>query len=506
MGFITDPKELRKAAYYYKYEVNLSTYFPFGHPVTLHGGELWKEEHRQGNWEEWSERPWQVEFHSMGRTHKERMLMCANGVGKSISGAYEAALHATGQYPEWWEGYRFKTANKGWVGSITNEMQKSHIQQLLLGADLNEELGTGFIPRSCIIGKPSTRQCGINGVVDEVKVRHASGGISLIQFKTYEQGWRKWQATAPHWVWMDEEPDENISDQKDIFAEVQTRLVRTSGILWVTYTPLLGQTHLTRHFLSPKAKSIGAVTATWDDAPHLKKEDKDRLIATYPEYQVQARTQGIPMLGEGAIFTTPESAIVVPPFHIPSHFARIKGIDFGIDHPAAVADIAWDRDSDIIYVERVWRKHGADVSTHCEAILQRNPWVPVAWPHDGLRRANGRSGNEEIKDLYRDKGIKLLATSARYKKEKGGSQPQWPVIKEIQEREEYGGFKVFSTCYEYLEERRNYHTKEGKIVSNRDDVLKATFYAVMQKRSAIMQYYTKNPIYSDMPSGISMRH
>ena len=51
-------------------------------------------------------------------------------------------------------------------------------------------------------------QAGLADVVDTVKVRHVSGDISTIIFKTYEQGWRKWQGTAPHVVWDDEEPEE----------------------------------------------------------------------------------------------------------------------------------------------------------------------------------------------------------------------------------------------------------------------------------------------------------
>jgi len=87
----------------------------------------------------------------------------------------------------------------------------------------------------------------------------------------------------------------------------------------------------------------------------------------------------------------------------------------------------------------------------------------------------------------------MLSRSARYDNKIGGAQAQWPIIEEIRERERTGRFKVFSTAIEYLEERRNYHTKINKmnaleIVSKRDDVLKAVFYAVMMKRYATTSY------------------
>jgi phage terminase large subunit-like protein len=52
--------------------------------------------------------------------------------------------------------------------------------------------------------------------------------------KTYEQGWQKWQGSAPHVVWMDEEPD----DYK-IFLSADPRS-DLQGIVLVTFTPLLG--------------------------------------------------------------------------------------------------------------------------------------------------------------------------------------------------------------------------------------------------------------------------
>jgi hypothetical protein len=47
-----------------------------------------------------------------------------------------------------------------------------------------------------------------------------------------------------------------------------------------------------------------------------------------------------------------------------------------------------------------------------------------------------------------------------------------------------GRWKVFSTCKEWLEERRLYHRKDGKIVKERDDVLSASRYALMMLRFA----------------------
>ncbi len=430
--------------------------------------------------------PWQMEFHNAGQENFQRMLMAANGVGKTLCGAAETSYHLTGQYPPWWKGRVFKEPVLAWVGSISNQTQRDYTQSALMGPDLGEGLGTGFIPGEMLIGKPRPRQAGIGDVVDLARVQHVSGKESTVVFKTYEQGWRMWQGAAPDVVWLDEQPEENNKDEKPIFSEVVTRTFRSQGIVYVTMTPLLGETEMIRHFMASGIKGVYYKGATWDDAPHLTEEQKDLAKASYGEHEVETRTQGVPMMGEGRVFTTPESDIKVSSRSIPDHWARIVGIDFGVDHPAGVAEIAWDRDSDVIYVTRTWKQSGADVPTHVEAIRGSDPWIPVAWPHDGLKREPGvEKGLRTLKQIYQEAGCtNMLAKSARYKNDVGGGQPVEPIVLEMENRFRSGGLKVFAECKEFFEEYRSYHRKDGKIVPLRDDVMKSVMYAIMMRRYA----------------------
>lgn len=425
--------------------------------------------------------PWQREFHEAGNGNPERMLMAANRVGKTMSAGCEVSYHMTGDYPDWWDGRRFDKPVLVWTGSPTNETSQDIVQTELLGG-LGESLGTGLIPRSRIVGKPTTRQAGVKNVVDSFQVRHRSGGLSVCKLKTYEQGWQKWQGTAPHVVWMDEEPD----DYK-IFSEAQTRILTSHGIVLVTFTPLLGTTELVEHFRTG-GDGIYIRGATWDDAPHLGEEDKKRLASSYRDHEREARTQGIPMMGEGAVFPVSDEKIKVDPFKIPGHYARIKGCDFGIDHPAAGVEIAWDRDSDVVYVIDCYRKKSETAAYHAAWFNKANKRVPVSWPHDGMNRE--KSGGRTLADHYRDHSVNMLSKSARYPRtpgneEKGGPQPVEPIVDEVLERMNTDRFKVFSNLSDWFEEKRSYHRKDGKIVDRRDDLLKATFYAVMMKRYAV---------------------
>ena len=47
---------------------------------------------------------YQSKVHAAGKDHQERMICAGNRVGKTFSGAMETAYHATGLYPDWWEG------------------------------------------------------------------------------------------------------------------------------------------------------------------------------------------------------------------------------------------------------------------------------------------------------------------------------------------------------------------------------------------------------------------
>jgi len=426
--------------------------------------------------------PWQVEFHEEGKDNPERMLMAANRVGKTISAACEVSYHLTGDYPDWWKGKKFEKPVLVWTGSPTNETSKDIVQSELIG-DLGESLGTGWIPRGKIVGKPTTRQAGVKNVVDSFKVRHKSGGLSTCVLKTYEQGWQKWQGTAPHVVWLDEEPD----DYK-IFSEAQTRILTSKGIVLVTFTPLSGVTELVDHFMKG-GDGIYLKGATWDDAPHLSKDDKTRLASSYRDHERDARTRGVPMMGEGAVFPVSDDKIKIDPIQIPFHWSRIKGCDFGIDHPAAGVEIAWDRDQDVIYVIDCYRKKDETAAYHAAWFNKANKVIPVAWPHDGMNRE--KQGGKTLAQHYRDHGVNMLSKSARYprapgeEKDKGGPQPVEPIVDEVLERMQTGRFKVFSTCPDWFEEKRSYHRKDGKIVDRRDDILKATFYAVMMKRYGI---------------------
>jgi len=183
-----------------------------------------------------------LEFHAAGLIHRERLFCSANQVGKTYSGAAEMAFHLTGRYPQGWPGRKFDKAVRAWAGSTGYQATRDGAQRLLVGEPKNEEMwGTGAIPGDAIIN--TTRATGVPHGLDGVTVRHVSGEISVLGFKSYDQGREKWQGETLDVCWLDEEPD------MDIYIEALTRTNATGGMVYLTFTPLKGMSDVVEMFV-----------------------------------------------------------------------------------------------------------------------------------------------------------------------------------------------------------------------------------------------------------------
>ncbi|MCP5004279.1 MAG: hypothetical protein GY941_10110 [Planctomycetes bacterium] len=187
-----------------------------------------------------------LQFFKAGATERERAVIAANRVGKSFGvGGYETTLHLTGDYPDWWEGKRFDHPVDTWAAGDTGETTRDIIQFILTGVGGEREggeLGTGLIPFDSFVGEPS-RKSGVAGSFDTVSVRHKSGGVSRLGFKTYDQGRRKFQGTSKHVLWFDEEPP------MAVYNEGLMRTMDCDGIVLCTFTPLEGISDVVMKFL-----------------------------------------------------------------------------------------------------------------------------------------------------------------------------------------------------------------------------------------------------------------
>jgi len=195
--------------------------------------------------------PKHQQFFAGGSEHMERCMMAANRVGKTWGvGAYETTVHLTGIYPEWWTGRRWDRPVRAWVAGDTRTTTRDIVQHALMGVGAegkSGDIGTGMIPGDSLVGEPTPMQ-GVPGGFDTVRVKHKTGGISVLQFKSYDQGRRTFQGTQKDLIWVDEEPP------MDVYEEALLRLTATTpgeenGLLLCTFTPLLGLSKVALKFL-----------------------------------------------------------------------------------------------------------------------------------------------------------------------------------------------------------------------------------------------------------------
>lgn len=200
--------------------------------------------------------PKHLELFAAGATFPERAFIAANRIGKTLGfGGYETGLHLTGLYPHWWEGRRFKRPVRWWAIGKTAETTRDIVQTTMLGPVSGGGLGryvtgSGIIPRDRI-GDIAWKAGAVANLVDFVKVRHASGGMSTLGFKNSSQGRGAFEGTAQHGFWCDEEPPE------DVYEECLIRTATTNGIGLLTFTPLEGISEVVQNFLGEDLALLG---------------------------------------------------------------------------------------------------------------------------------------------------------------------------------------------------------------------------------------------------------
>ena len=412
----------------------------------------------------------QIDFHNAGANHRERLLMAGNQLGKTLAGGNEAAMHATGRYPDWWKGRRFDGPTIGWACGVTGEVVRDTVQRVLVGR--TGEHGTGAIPKNALVELVSAR--GTPDLLDIIRVNHVSGGTSTIGLKTYAAGREKFQGETLQWVWLDEEPP------IDIYTEALTRTNVGANPVWMTFTPLLGVSSVVKRFLHEKSDDRYKVVMTIEDVGHYTDDEKKTIIASYPQHELEARTKGIPILGSGRIFPIPEETLRCKHRDFPPHWPRIGGMDFGWDHPFDAVEVVWDRDTDTVYVSRCHRLREATPILHAAALREWGRELPWAWPRDG-RRETLEGAGIALAQQYKAQGLNMLMDHAQFE---DGSVSVEAGLMAMLSRMQSGQFKVFDHLNDWWDEFRLYHRKDGKVVKEGDDLMSATRYAVMMLRHA----------------------
>ena len=82
-------------------------------------------------------------------------------------------------------------------------------------------------------------------------------------------------------------------------------------------------------------------------------------------------------------------------------------MDFGWDHPFAAVELAWDRDTDTVYVVKAYGVREATPVIHSGALRSWGKDLRWAWPRDG-RRETLEGAGVALAEQYKEQGLEML--------------------------------------------------------------------------------------------------
>ena len=432
---------------------------------------------------------YQQRFHAgltkTGKLAKQRVLQAGNQLGKTECAAMEVAIHATGLYPEWWQGLRFEKPVLIIVGAKTYSNSKAIVQKKLLGAPLNfPGYGTGCLPKHLLAS--TSAQQGLPEGISVVRVKHKSGGQSEITFKAYDAGADTWVGVEANLVWLDEEPP------LDIYSQSLRATATRNGNIMLTFTPEHGKTELIAGFEDNLLEDTQMILrATWWDCPHFDEARIQEMLAGYPAHQREMRSRGVAQLGEGLVFPVLRGQVSfdLGALQIGAHWPRICAIDFGWQHPTAIVWLAKNPASEVVYLFDCWKQAQALPVVVAEALKTRGGWIPVVWPKDGSKIETGTG--KSIAQRYRQAGVRMLPEP--FQNPGGGAgieEGLWEMLQAF----ETGRFKVAAHLSAFFTEMERYNRVDGRPVAKNDDLISAARYAFQSLRFALVNEPRRNSL------------
>jgi phage terminase large subunit-like protein len=413
-------------------------------------------------------RPIEKQLVFLNCTSRKKAIVAANRTGKTMTLLLELVFHATGEYPEWWNGTRFDHAPKMWIVSMSFPMLRDTVQMELFGPP--SAFGTGLFPKHCLDQTQVVKKTGISGnVIEKCYVKHISGNCAEIKFFSGDQDRKDFQGAAVDMIGFDEEP------KKDIHDECMIRLATTNGYALYSFTPLSGHTEVVTSLMTDPNAQIFSIAM--DDCHWLTQEIIERLLHGMSDMDKRARRYGIPASGGGQIFQFEKSEYCCQSFDIPDHWHRLGGIDIGYNHPTGAVALAWDKGTDRVFI---YQEYKAKEKSAVEVARNLRHWgVQFAGSHDAFNKDFKTGGSTA--DVFEKEGLHLFSA---------GRDP-WARIEAVRSLIADGRLWIFEDrCPELVKEMQIYHTvtspTTGKltIFKKGEDVIDSFTHAVANYEKA----------------------
>lgn len=397
----------------------------------------------------------QIEFHKCQK--KNRWVFGGNRTGKTECGAVETIWLLRGVHP-----YRQNKKDiQGWAVSLSTQVQRDVAQSKILSY-LNPDWISDIVMLSGKKDNPSS------GVIDKIYIKNVFGGVSVLGFKSCDQGREKFQGTSLDFVWFDEEPP------YDIYLECKMRVLDKCGEIFGTMTPLKGLTWVYDEIYLNKKNDfeVWHENITWHDNPFLNQGEIQKLMAEMSQDELDTRCNGNFAFSGGMVYSNfDENTNVVEPFDVPSELYDNISIDPGFRNALSCHFYARDGDGNVFVIAEHYAEN-MTIEEHAQAIWQIAN--RLGWPKDydgklctlidsaGLQKT--LASQKSVVDLFYENGIK---TNPNVKKE---------LLPGIQKVKKYicdaNGDRrlfIFKNCPNLIREIKSYFWGDDDVPIKRDD-------------------------------------
>ena len=409
----------------------------------------------------------QLLFHKCQK--RNRWVFGGNRTGKTECGAVETIWLARGNHP-----YRKNKPNTiGWVVSLSTQVQRDVAQKKILSY-LNPDWIVDIVMQS---GK---KDSAMTGIIEQILIKNVFGGISIIGFKSVEQGREKFQGTSLDYVWFDEEPP------FDIYLECKMRVIDTCGEIFGTMTPLKGLTWVYNiiYLNERNDEEVWHENISWKDNPFLNKKEIKSLMNTLSKDELDARNNGNFSYSGGLVYNNfDENVNVIEPFNVPKEWYDNIAIDPGLKNPLSCHWYAVDYDGNIYVIaehyeaEKSIEEHSIKIKEICKRLNwpTKNGYINALIDSAGTQQTLASS--KSVVDLFYDYGI---LTNPKVNKDLfSGIQRVKSLIKNANGESK---LFIFKTCVNMIREIKGYFWGNADVPIKKDDhSLDELRYYVMSK-------------------------
>ncbi len=304
---------------------------------------------------------YQIPFHES--VAKGKLFIGGNRSGKTVGGAAEAVMRATGRHNR-------------------DDLKRPPVKGRIVAVDFDNGVEKIVKPEIIRWMPPSAliNQSWEDSFNRQLRTLTLANG-SMIEFMSYDQDVDKFAGTSRDWIWFDEEPPE------DIFNECMLRLADVDGDWWLTMTPLIDASwtldRLYEPFLQKKGLEIEVFEVETTQNKYVNEGALKRLLVGMSDEQIAARTKGQYFTYGGLVYrgSFDSGRHIIPDIvntddwrNYRTSWGHFRMLDHGYRNPTAVLFGCFDEEGRIIIYDeyyhtgRLVHENAVGIHAHTEAL------------------------------------------------------------------------------------------------------------------------------------------